>query len=111
MPISSSVWKELLQDIQERAEGILLFVSDAILSSIYSEAKYQTCCVFYLQRNISHKVRISDCQEICDDFKTVYRAENLEMHRKRSKISLKKWKAVYQSYQTISCNSIWRSLD
>lgn len=56
---SASAWKEILQDIQERGvEEILLIISDAILS-IYPDAKYQICCV-HLQRNISHKVRVSD---------------------------------------------------
>lgn len=125
---SASVWKEILQDIQERGtEEILLFVSDGLkgitdaILSIYPEAKYQTCCV-HLQRNIAHKVRVSDRQEVCDDFKTVYRAENLEMAQKALQDFVIKWKAIYPKVtKSLAENpysltfysfpkSIWRSI-
>lgn len=64
---------------QRGTEQILLFISDGLtgmvnaIQEIYPQAKYQTCCV-HLARNIAHKVRVSDRSEICEDFKSVYRA-------------------------------------
>jgi len=117
---SASVWKEVLQDIQDRgAEEILLFVSDGLKG--IADAKYQTCCV-HLQRNISHKVRISDRQKICDDFKKVYRADNLENAQKALQDFIKKWKTLYLKVtKPLAANSyiltfysfpksIWRSI-
>ena len=77
---SAYVWKELLQDLRERGTNeVLLFISDGLkgmvsaISEVFPGAKYQTCCV-HLARNLAHKVRVSDRAEICNDFKTVYRA-------------------------------------
>lgn len=52
-------------------------ISDSVFS-VYPASSYQTCCV-HLSRTIAHKVRVSDRAEICEDFKSVYRAESLEM--------------------------------
>lgn len=84
---SAYVWKELLQDFRERGtEEVLLFISDGLkgmvsaISEVFPGAKYQTCCV-HLARNLAHKVRVSDRTEICEDFKSVYRANDEQAGR------------------------------
>ncbi|MGL4973435.1 MAG: IS256 family transposase [Culicoidibacterales bacterium] len=75
---SASVWKELFVSIKERGvEEVLLFIADGLtglanqISEVYPESKFQTCCV-HVSRNIASKVRISDRNEVCEDFKKVY---------------------------------------
>ena len=41
----------------------------------YPKARFQHCCV-HVSRNISHKVRVDDRKEVCDDFKMVYQASS-----------------------------------
>ncbi|MCM3308905.1 transposase, partial [Priestia megaterium] len=53
-----------------------------------------TCCV-HLSRTIAHKVRVSDRAEICEDFKSVYRAESLEMGQQAMHSVDEKWKSTY----------------
>jgi len=79
---SSYIWKELLQDVKARGtEEVLLFISDGLkgistaIEQVYPQARYPSCCV-HLARNIAHKVRVSDRLSICNDFKSVYRAED-----------------------------------
>lgn len=76
------MWDELLQDVRARGtEEVLLFISDGLtgivdaIGQIYLKAKCQSCCV-RVARNIAHKVRVTDRAEICNDFKSVYRAED-----------------------------------
>lgn len=61
---------------------------------MYPKAQYQACCV-HISRNISHKVRVNGRAEICDDFKSVYRADNLEMGQKALQDFVDKWKSTY----------------
>ncbi|MGE7623196.1 IS256 family transposase [Viridibacillus sp. NPDC096237] len=98
---SARVWKELLEDIRDcGTEEILLFILDGLkgitnsIFSVFPESKYQSCCV-HLARNIAHKVRVKDRAEICEDFKTVYRADNLEMGHKALQEFVEKWKSIY----------------
>ena len=98
---STFVWKELLEDIKSRGvEEILLFISDGLkgisdsVFSVYPAFSYQTCCV-HLSRTIAHKFRISNPAEICEDFKSVYRAENLEMGKQALHLFVEKWKSMY----------------
>ncbi|PQG62468.1 IS256 family transposase, partial [Enterococcus faecium] len=81
---SSYVWKEILQDLKDRGlEEVLLVVTDGLsgindsIHSIYPNAQFQQCCV-HISRNIAHKVRVSDRQEVCNDFKLVYQAASKE---------------------------------
>ncbi|MGG0770903.1 IS256 family transposase [Priestia megaterium] len=125
---SAFVWKELLEDIKSRgAEEILLFISDGLkgisdsVFSIYPASSYQTCCV-HLSRTIAHKVRVSDRAEICEDFKSVYRAESLEMGQQPLHSFIEKWKSKYPKVTKPLLNnsylftfysfpkSIWRSI-
>lgn len=98
---SAYVWKEVLLDLKDRgAEDVLLFVSDGlkgITDCIFSEfpaAKYQSCCV-HISRNIAHKVRVADRAEICEDFKSVYRADNRELGEKALHEFVQKWQSAY----------------
>ncbi|MDT6677596.1 IS256 family transposase, partial [Enterococcus faecium] len=79
---SAYVWKEILQDLKDRGlEEVLLVVTDGLsgiddsIHSVYPNAQFQQCCV-HISRNIAHKVRVSDRQEICSDFKLVYQASS-----------------------------------
>ncbi|HHN6069983.1 TPA: IS256 family transposase, partial [Enterococcus faecium] len=74
---SAYVWKEILQDLKDRGlKEVLLVVTDGLsgindsIHSVYPNAQFQQCCV-HISRNIAHKVRVSDRQEICSDFKLV----------------------------------------
>jgi len=125
---SAFVWEEVLQDLKERGvEEVLLFISDGLkgitdrIFAVFPDAKYQACCV-HLARNISHKVRVSDRAEICDDFKTVYRAESRELGEEALKTFVAKWKIAYPKVtKSLESNpfiftfydfpkSIWRSI-
>lgn len=98
---SAFVWHELLQDVRARGtEDVLLFISDGLsgiasaIEQVYPKAKFQTCCV-HVARSIAHKVRVSDRGEICDDFKSVYRADDEQTGRVALKDFCEKWKPVY----------------
>lgn len=98
---SAFVWKELLQELKERGvQEVLLFVSDGLkgiadsISEHFPISNYQTCIV-HVARNISHKVRVADRAEICDDFKSVYRADSLEAGQAALKVFCSKWGAAY----------------
>ena len=67
---SAYMWKELLQDLKDRGlEDVLLVVTDGLkgvndsIQSVYPKAQFQQCCV-HISRNIAHKVRVNDRQEI-----------------------------------------------
>jgi len=94
-------WQELLTELKERGvEEVLLFISDGLkgmvdaISTVFPKAQYQTCLV-HVARNISHKVRVEDRQEICDDFKTTYKAANQEAGQLALNDFCSKWKKAY----------------
>ncbi|GAQ19844.1 transposase [Oceanobacillus picturae] len=98
---SAYVWKELIEDIQARGvEEVLLFISDGLkgikesIHSVFPKAQYQTCFV-HVSRNIAHKVRVSDRKEICEDLKTLYRADDKEKAEKALQAFIDKWKKSY----------------
>lgn len=98
---SAFVWKELLEDLKERGvEEVLLFISDGLkgitdrILTVFPDAQYQSCCV-HISRNIAHKVRITDRAEICEDFKSVYRADDHKLGEKALEDFVKKWKSAY----------------
>ena len=79
---SITIWEEILLDLQERGlKNVLLFITDGLkgmvgaISRFYPKARFQHCCV-HVSRNISHKVRVDDRKEVCDDFKMVYQASS-----------------------------------
>lgn len=94
-------WQELLAELKERGvEEVLLFISDGLkgmvdaLSIVFPNAQYQTCLV-HVARNISHKVRVEDRSDVCDDFKTVYNANNQEAGQEALDAFCSKWKKAY----------------
>ncbi|MCZ4376798.1 IS256 family transposase [Enterococcus lactis] len=95
------VWKEILQDLKDRGlEEVLLVVTDGLsgindsIHSIYPNAQFQQCCV-HISRNIAHKVRVSDRQEVCNDFKLVYQAASKEEVMNQISFMIDKWKKQY----------------
>ncbi|WP_031545680.1 IS256 family transposase [Salinicoccus luteus] len=125
---SAFVWEEVLQDVKARGvEDVLLFISDGLkgitdrIFAVFPDARYQACCV-HLSRGISHKVRVADRAEICDDFKSVYRAESRASGEKALQAFVDKWKKTYPKVtQSLASNpyiftfydfpkSIWRSI-
>lgn len=98
---SAYVWKEILQDLKDRGlEEVLLVVTDGLsgiddsIHSVYPNAQFQQCCV-HVSRNIAHKVRVSDRQEICSDFKLVYQASSKEEANNQIRFKIDKWKKQY----------------
>ncbi|HGF8318610.1 TPA: IS256 family transposase [Enterococcus faecium] len=95
------VWKEILQDLKDRGlEEVLLVVTDGLsgindsIHSIYPNAQFQQCCV-HISRNIAHKVRVSDRQEVCNDFKLVYQAASKEEVMNQISFMIDKWEKQY----------------
>ncbi|MFB5472691.1 IS256 family transposase [Enterococcus faecium] len=98
---SAYVWKEILQDLKDRGlKVVLLVVTDGLsgindsIHSVYPNAQFQQCCV-HISRNIAHKVRVSDRQEICSDFKLVYQASSKEEANNQIRFMIDKWKKQY----------------
>lgn len=94
-------WHELLLEIKERGvDEVLLFITDGLkgmvdtISSTFPKAKYQTCLI-HVARNISHKVRVEDRADICEDFKAIYRSENLEGGQEALNAFCLKWQKAY----------------
>ncbi len=121
-------WKELLLEIKARGvEEVLLFLSDGLtgmvdtITSAFPKAQFQTCLV-HVARTISHKVRVEDRAEVCEDFKTVYRADNQEAGQVALDKFCSKWKKSYPKVtKSLAANdylltfygfpkSIWRSI-
>lgn len=95
-------WQELLEELKERGvEDVLLFVSDGLkgmadaVLNMFPKAKYQVCLV-HVGRNIAHKVRVEDRQEICEDFKTIHQAPDAEAAEKALKTFCDKWGKPYK---------------
>ncbi|EGP5212900.1 IS256 family transposase [Enterococcus faecium] len=98
---SAYVWKEILQDLKDRGlKEVLLVVTDGLsgindsIHSVYPNAQFQQCCV-HISRNIAHKVRVSDRQEICSDLKLVYQASSKEEANNQIRFMIDKWKKQY----------------
>lgn len=94
-------WQELLTELKERGiEEVLLFISDGlkgivdVISTVFPKAQYQTCLV-HVTRNLSHKVRVEDRSEVCEDFKTIYQADNKEAGQDALNSFCSKWQKAY----------------
>jgi len=91
------------------------------ITSVFPKAQFQTCLV-HVARTISHKVRVEDRGEICDDFKMVYRADDQEAGQVALDAFCSKWKKSYPKVaKSLATNdhlltfysfpkSIWRSI-
>jgi len=121
-------WQELLTELKERGiEEVLLFISDGLkgivdaISTVFPKAQYQTCLV-HVTRNLSHKVRVEDRSEVCEDFKTIYQADNKEADQDALDSFCSKWQQAYPKVlKTLKENdylltfysftkAIWRSI-
>ena len=112
---SITIWEEILLDLQERGlKNVLLFITDGLkgmvgaISRFYPKARFQHCCV-HVFRNISHKVRVDDRKEVCDDFKMVYQASSKEValeargaFAEKGKPAIQKW--LNRFFRTITCS-------
>ncbi len=68
---------------------------------VYPNAQFQQCCV-HISRNIAHKVRVSDRQEICSDFKLVYQASSKEEANNQIRFMIDKWKSSIHEWLNCS---------
>ncbi|MDU5637443.1 MAG: IS256 family transposase [Enterococcus faecalis] len=98
---SITIWEEILIDLQERGvKNVLLFITDGLkgmagaVQRFYPKARFQHCCV-HVSRNISHKVRVDDRKEVCDDFKMVYQASSKKAALEARGAFAEKWKTSY----------------
>lgn len=64
------------------------------MSLVFPKAKYQTCLV-HVARNITHKVRVEDRKEICEDFKKIHQAESSESGKAALDAFCEKWEKSY----------------
>uniref|UniRef100_UPI0038BB025D transposase n=1 Tax=Bacillus xiapuensis TaxID=2014075 RepID=UPI0038BB025D len=82
-------------------EDVLLFVSDGFKRHGgrcfhgVSKAKYQVCLV-HVGRNLAHKVRIEDRQEIFEDFLTIHQATDAETAGQALDTFCDKWGKSYK---------------
>ena len=106
---------------------MLLFISDGLkgivdaISTVFPKAQYQTCLV-HVTRNLSHKVRVEDRSEVCEDFKTIYQADTKEAGQDALDSFCSKWQKAYPKVmKTLKENdhlltfysfpkAIWRSI-
>src|SRR5699024_7563375 len=81
-------------------KNVLLFITDGLkgmagaVQRFYPKARFQHCCV-HVSRNISHKVRVDDRKEVCDDFKMVYQASSKKAALEARGAFAEKWKTSY----------------
>ena len=68
---------------------------EQIVSQAYPLAKQQRCLI-HISRNQSSKVKRADILIILEQFKTIYRAENLEMAVQASEDFIAEWKPKYR---------------
>ena len=66
-----------------------------MISQAYLLAKQQRCLI-HISRNLASKVKRSDRAVILEQFKTIYRAENLEMTVQALEDFIAEWKPKYQ---------------
>ncbi|GEM05949.1 hypothetical protein HMI01_29370 [Halolactibacillus miurensis] len=92
----------MIQGLKARGlENVLLFISDGLsgmtdaIHRVYPYAKHQTCLV-HIVRNINGKARISDREEIADDFKNIHQATDLESAQEALEVFEKKWRPSYK---------------
>ena len=99
---NNASWSTLLDKLQNQGiEQVSLVVTDGfkrleqIVSQAYPLAKQQGCLI-HISRNLASKVKRSDRAVILEQFKTIYRVENLEMAVQALEDFITEWKPKYQ---------------
>lgn len=108
---SSYNYKMMFDNMKVRGcEEILLFISDGLSGirdaclEVYPKALHQSCWV-HISRNVSHRVRVKDRQEILDLLKLVYTADTGDLAKEKLeefKIAVKK---KYPKLETLFLNN------
>lgn len=62
---------------------------------MFPKAKYQVCLV-HVSRNIMHKVRVEDRKEVCEDFKMIHQAKDIEAAQLALQQFCDKWGKSYK---------------
>lgn len=98
---SSTVWKEILEELKERGVSeVLLFVTDDLsgiketVAEAFPKADHQQC-VLHKVRNTTAKVRGTDEDELTDDLKKIYEAPDKEMAKGAFSNFKDKWGDTY----------------
>jgi transposase-like protein len=98
---SSTVWRDLVEDIKQRGvEEVLLFVSDDLpgladqLTEAFPRADHQPCVVHKV-RNTLNKVRKKHQDEMAEDLKDIYKVQDHKTAKKALKKLRSKWQATY----------------
>jgi transposase-like protein len=98
---SCAAWSELLNNFKERGlKKALLFVSDGLtgiedtILGVYPKVDIQRCLV-HVARNISHKVRVKDRNQVMIDFKKVYQSNDFDSAKINLESFENKWRKVY----------------
>ena len=68
---------------------------EGIINQAYALAKQQRCLI-HISRNLASKVKRADRAVILEQFKTIYRAENLEMAVQALENFIAEWKPKYR---------------
>jgi len=68
---------------------------EQIISQAYSLAKQQRCLI-HIRRNLASKVKRADRAVILEQFKTIYRAENLEIAVQALEDFIAEWEPKYR---------------
>ena len=99
---NNASWSTLLDKLQNQGiQQVSLVVTDGfkgleqIISQAYPLAKQQRCLI-HISRNLASKVKRSDRAVILEQFKTIYRAENLEMAVQALEDFIAEWKPKYR---------------
>ena len=99
---NNASWSTLLDKLQNQGiQQVSLVVTDGfkgleqMISQAYPLAKQQRCLI-HISRNLSSKVKRADRAVILEQFKTIYRAENLEMVVQALQDFIAEWKPKYK---------------
>ena len=99
---NNASWSTLLDKLQNQGiQQVSLVVTDGfkgleqMISQAYPLAKQQGCLI-HISRNLASKVKRSDRAVILEQFKTIYRVENLEMAVQALEDFIAEWKPKYQ---------------
>ena len=99
---NNASWSTLLDKLQNQGiQQVSLVVTDGfkgleqIISQAYPLAKQQRCLI-HISRNLASKVKRADRAVILEQFKTIYRAENLEMAVQALEDFIAEWKPKYR---------------